>query len=213
MLRILIAPLSAIVWPKSQELEGGQKAAFTILMAFLSHFTAITGIAIGETPTTASYLEGRSMLRLALYQPDIPQNMGTILRLGACLNVPIDVIGPTGFDLSDKALRRAGMDYIAKSTLRRHISFARFLDTCQNENRRLVLTTSKTDHCYTDFQFEPRDTLLLGRESAGVPEAVAQKADARITIPMAAGTRSLNIAVAGAMILGEALRQTGGFSQ
>ena len=151
------------------------------------------------------------MVRLALYQPDIPQNMGTIMRLGACLNVPIDVIGPTGFDLSDKALRRAGMDYLAKTALTRHISFDQFLDKYQSTPSRLILTTTKTDQSYIEFCFQPEDIILLGRESAGVPEHVVEKADASVTMPMAKEVRSLNIAVAGAMILGEALRQTGGF--
>lgn len=151
------------------------------------------------------------MVWLALYQPDIPQNMGTLMRLGACLDVPIDVIGPTGFDLSDKALRRAGMDYLAKTTLNRHISFETFLEKSQSRSGRLILTTTKTDQIYTEFRFEPNDTILLGRESAGVPDHVAQAADASVTIPMAKDTRSLNIAIAGAMVIGEALRQTKGF--
>lgn len=148
------------------------------------------------------------MIRLALYQPDIPQNMGTIMRLSACLNVPLDVIGPTGFDLSDRALRRAGMDYLSKAQLTRHISFDKFIDENQRHGGRLILTTTKTDQCYTDFEFQQNDIILLGRESAGVPDNVVKKADASITIPMVEGVRSLNIAVAGAMIIGEALRQT-----
>lgn len=150
-------------------------------------------------------------VRLALYQPDIPQNMGTLLRLGACLNVPIDVIGPTGFDMSDRALKRSAMDYISKVDLTRHLSFAQFLDSNQRNQGRLILTTTKTDQVYTDFQFKKSDILLLGRESAGVPEDVAERADEKITIPMQNDMRSLNIAVAGAMILGEAVRQTTGF--
>ncbi len=152
-------------------------------------------------------------MRVALYQPDIPQNTGTILRMAACLNVPVDVIGPTGFDLSDRALRRAGMDYLAKSVLKRHISFEHFLRSDRAPPARLVLATTKTDNSYIDFNFENQDIIMLGRESAGVPEDVAAKADEKITIPIEAETRSLNIAVAGAMILGEALRQTGGFNR
>ena len=151
------------------------------------------------------------MVRLALYQPDIPQNMGTILRLGACLSVPIDVIGPTGFDLSDRALRRAGMDYVQKTDLLRHISYQHFLDKYQGPSNRLILTTTKTDQTYTDFSYQSDDIILLGRESAGVPSQVVETVDASVTIPMAKNVRSLNIAVAGAMIIGEALRQTKGF--
>ncbi len=150
-------------------------------------------------------------MRVALYQPDIPQNMGTILRLGACLNVSIDVIGPTGFDMSDRALKRSAMDYLSKTDLTRHLSFSKFLESDQRKQGRLILTTTKTDQIYTDFQFKESDILMLGRESAGVPEDVAEKADEKITIPMQNEMRSLNIAVAGAMILGEALRQTTGF--
>lgn len=145
------------------------------------------------------------MPRLALYQPDIPQNMGTILRLGACLDVPIEVIGPTGFDLSDKALRRAGMDYIAKAVLTRHISWSHFC--AAKGTARLVLATTKTSRAYWDFSYIEDDIILLGRESSGVPQDVINTADEQITIPMASGTRSLNVAVAGAMIMGEALRQ------
>lgn len=150
-------------------------------------------------------------MRLALYQPDIPQNTGTIMRLCACLSVPLEIIGPSGFDMSDKNLKRAGMDYLEHLNLTRHISFTAFLDSDQRREGRLILTTTKTMKRYTDFTFKPTDILLLGRESAGVPEEVAAKADATVTIPMAAEVRSLNIAVAGAMILGEALRQTKGF--
>lgn len=151
------------------------------------------------------------MVRLALYQPDIPQNMGTLLRLGACLNVPIDVIGPTGFDMSDKALRRAGMDYLKKTNIKRHVSFDQFIDQYQGGPHRLILTTTKADQSYTDFCFESDDILLLGRESAGVPDHVVSAVDVSVTIPMVEDVRSLNIAVAGAMILGEALRQTNGW--
>ena len=151
------------------------------------------------------------MPRLALYQPDIPQNTGTLLRLGACLNVPIDIIGPTGFDMSDKALRRAGMDYVLKTDVLRHVSFKAFLDKYQGKSGRIILTTTKAKQNYTAFTYQPTDIIMLGRESAGVPETVAQAVDERVTIPMQKGVRSLNIAVAGAMIIGEALRQTEGF--
>jgi tRNA (cytidine/uridine-2'-O-)-methyltransferase len=147
-------------------------------------------------------------MRLALYQPDIPQNTGTILRLAACLGVAIDVIGPAGFDMSDRNLRRAGLDYLEHVDLTRHESFDAYTASRTGSSGRLVLLTAHaaTRHC--DFGFEVADTLLLGRESAGVPETVHDHADVRLRIPMQAGLRSLNIAVAAAIVLGEALRQT-----
>ncbi|MBX9590045.1 MAG: tRNA (cytidine(34)-2'-O)-methyltransferase [Hyphomonadaceae bacterium] len=151
-------------------------------------------------------------MRLALYQPDIPQNTGTILRLAACLGVAVDVIGPTGFDMTDRTLRRAGLDYLAHVEIVRHASFAGFDAARQVQASRLVLLTTHGAVPYTGFAFRSDDTLLLGRESAGVPEAVHSAADARLCIPLRPGLRSLNVAVAAAMVLGEALRQTGGFS-
>ena len=153
-------------------------------------------------------------MRLALYQPDIPQNTGTILRLAACLGVAVDLIGPAGFDSSDRALRRAGLDYIDQAILQRHESWAAFQahrHSAASVNGRLVLLTTKATVAYHTFKFAPDDCLLLGRESAGVPEAVHQSVDARIAIAMAPGLRSLNVAVAAAMVVGEALRQTQGF--
>jgi tRNA (cytidine/uridine-2'-O-)-methyltransferase len=149
-------------------------------------------------------------MRLALYQPDIAQNTGTLLRLGACLGVPVDIVAPAGFDLSDRALRRAGLDYLAHVELVRHASFADFEAARRARGGRLVLLTTRAEMAYTAFAFEAGDTLLVGRESAGVPEAVHRVADARLCIPMRAGLRSLNVAVAAAMVLGEALRQTRG---
>jgi len=153
-------------------------------------------------------------MRLALYQPDIPQNTGTILRLAACLGVPVDVIGPTGFDMSDRSLKRAGLDYLEHVTLVRHESFAAFeaVRLAVIPPRRLVLLTSHGAQPYADFRFETTDILLLGRESAGVPDSVHAGVAARLRIPMQPGLRSLNIAVAASMVLGEALRQTGGFA-
>jgi tRNA (cytidine/uridine-2'-O-)-methyltransferase len=151
------------------------------------------------------------VMRLALYQPDIPQNAGTILRLAACLGVPVDVIGPTGFDLTDRALRRAGLDYLGHVEIARHESFATFDEGRRSAGPRLVLLTTRGDTAYTAFAFAPSDILLLGRESAGVPALVHAAADARLRIPMRSGLRSLNVAVAAAIVLGEALRQTGGF--
>lgn len=146
------------------------------------------------------------MLRIALYQPEIPQNAGAILRLGACLGVAVDIIGPAGFTLSDKALRRAGMDYLEHACLTRHPSWQDFLLGPAAAGR-LVLLTTKSSRSYTDFAFRPRDVLLFGRESAGVPDQVHEAAAARLTIPMLAGRRSLNVALAAAMVTGEALRQ------
>jgi len=150
-------------------------------------------------------------MRLALYQPDIPQNTGTLIRLGACLNVPVDVIEPCGFPFSIKALRRAGMDYLEQAQIDHHMDWAAFQAHEARGQGRLVLLTTKSDQPYTDFSFTSGDTLLLGRESAGVPENVHAAAHAALVIPLAAGARSLNVAVAAAMVLGEALRQTGSF--
>lgn len=147
-------------------------------------------------------------LRIALYQPDIPGNTGTILRLAACLGLAVDIIEPAGFDLSDRNLKRAGMDYIAAVTMTRHVNWERFETWRSSTGRRLVLASTKAAVPYTRFMFKPDDILLLGRESAGVPDQVHERADARILIPMAPGQRSLNIAMAGAMIVGEAIRQT-----
>lgn len=151
-------------------------------------------------------------MRIALYQPDIPQNTGTILRLGACLGVPVDVIGPTGFDMSDRALRRAGLDYLEHVETTRHLSFASFetwrLGGGRESPPRLVLLTTRAGISHLDFAFQSADILLLGRESAGVPDNVHGCADARVRIPMRPGLRSLNIAVAAAIVAGEALRQT-----
>lgn len=147
-------------------------------------------------------------MRLALFQPDIPQNTGTILRLAACLGVPVDVIGPTGFDMSDRSLRRAGLDYIAHVEIVRHVDWQAFALTLQST--RLVLLTSHATGAYHQFDFAPDDVLLLGRESSGVPAHVHEAAAARVRIPMRPGLRSLNIAVAAGMVLGEALRQTDG---
>jgi tRNA (cytidine/uridine-2'-O-)-methyltransferase len=150
-------------------------------------------------------------MRLALYQPDIPQNAGTIMRLAACLGVTLDIIEPAGFDASDRNLRRAGLDYLDRLELRRHVSFAAFDEWRRPAGYRLVLATTRGSIPYPDFAFVPTDILMLGRESAGVPEAVHAVADARVFVPMRPGLRSLNVAVTAAMMVGEALRQTGGF--
>lgn len=146
-------------------------------------------------------------MHLALYQPDIPQNTGTLIRLGACLAVPIDIIEPCGFLFSDARLRRAGMDYLGQAEITRHPCWDDF--RAARAGKRLVLLTSKATVSYLDFAFHPDDVLLLGRESEGVPQDVHRQADAKLRIPMKA--RSLNVALAGAIVLAEALRQTAGF--
>jgi tRNA (cytidine/uridine-2'-O-)-methyltransferase len=151
-------------------------------------------------------------MRLALYQPDIAQNTGTILRLAACLGVAVDIIGPAGFDLSDRALKRAGLDYLTHAAVTRHADWDAFEAWRAAEGGRLVLVSAHGDVAYTAFEFSRDDILLVGRESAGVPEDVRTAADAVVRIPMRAGLRSLNVAVAAAMVLGEALRQTGGLA-
>jgi tRNA (cytidine/uridine-2'-O-)-methyltransferase len=165
-------------------------------------------------------------MRLALYQPDIPQNTGTMLRMAACLGVAVDIIGPAGFDASDKAMRRAGLDYLEHVEVVRHLSFAAFEGWRLAQHRRadgaeprpdgagvprLVLLTTRAATLHTAFAFRPDDILLVGRESAGVPEAVHEVADARVRVPMRSGLRSLNVAVAAAIVIGEALRQADGW--
>ena len=153
-------------------------------------------------------------MRLALYQPDIPQNAGAIMRLAACFGVPVDIIEPCGFVLSDKLLRRAAMDYIDLVKLERHISWADFLEQRQRVSAgRLILLTTQAREVYTDFTFGPGDTLLLGRETAGAPEEVHAAADARLWVPIRTETRSLNVVATAAMVLGEALRQTGMYEE
>ncbi len=144
-------------------------------------------------------------MRLALYQPDIPQNAGALLRLGACLGVAVDIIEPTGFLLSDRRLKRAGMDYLGAAELKRHVSWASFRAATTG---RLVLLTTKARLAYHHFPFRADDVLLLGRETEGAPEEVHEAAAARLRIPMRPGLRSLNVALAAALVLGEALRQT-----
>lgn len=148
-------------------------------------------------------------MRLALYQPDIPQNTGALLRLAACLDVGVDLIEPCGFPFDDRRLRRAGMDYLAGVALRRHSSWQAYLTA--RPAGRLVLLTTAGDTALPQAIFHRDDTLLLGRESAGVPNDVHEAADLRLRIPLKAGLRSLNVALAAAMVLSEALRQTGSF--
>ena len=146
---------------------------------------------------------------LALYQPDIPGNTGTLLRLAACTGTVLNIIGPAGFRMDDAALRRAGMDYLEIAATRRHTGWAAFEAWRRSQSRRLVLLTTRAAVPYCSFAFLHADLILLGSESSGVPEEVHLAADARLVIPMAAGARSLNMALSGGMVLGEALRQTG----
>ncbi|BCG86277.1 tRNA (cytidine(34)-2'-O)-methyltransferase [Mesorhizobium sp. 113-3-9] len=148
-------------------------------------------------------------LRIALYQPDIAGNTGTILRFAACLGLGVDIIEPAGFPLSDKALKRAGMDYLEMAALTRHVDWQAFEDWRKASAHRLVLLSTKATTAYTGFTFADGDILLFGRESAGVPDPVHQAADARLTIPMQGTARSINVALSVAMVAGEAIRQLG----
>jgi tRNA (cytidine/uridine-2'-O-)-methyltransferase len=150
-------------------------------------------------------------MRIALYEPDIPQNTGTILRLAACLGIETHIVGPAGFPTSDRAFRRAGMDYLDQVSIMRHTGWDAFEAWRREDGARLILFTTAGAVPYLDRVYRPDDILMFGRESAGVPEAVHQAADARLVIPMRPGLRSINVAMAAAMALGEAIRQTGGF--
>ena len=147
-------------------------------------------------------------MRLALYEPDIPQNTGAILRLCACLGIAADLIEPFGFIWHDRHLKRAGMDYLDQVELRLHRSWSAFRAVPKG---RLILLTTQGTVSYHRFAFAADDTLLLGRESAGVPAEVHAAADLRVRVPLQKGARSLNVALAAAMVLSEALRQTSGF--
>ena len=149
-------------------------------------------------------------MRIALYQPDIPQNTGTILRLAACLGVEAHIVEPAGFPISDRAFRRAGMDYLDQVVIVRHASWTAFDAWRRAERLRLVLFTTAAAASYLDHAYRPSDILMFGRESSGVPDAVHQAADARLLVPMRPGLRSINVAMAAAMAIGEAMRQTNG---
>ncbi len=152
-------------------------------------------------------------LDLALYQPDIAANTGTLLRLGACLRVPVHIIHPAGFAVTQRNLARSGMDYLDRANLVEHASFSAFEAWRRSEKRRLVLLTTKSSDTAYAARYLDGDILMLGRESAGVPDEVAAIADLRVRIPMAPGLRSINVAIAGSMVLGEAMRQTGRFTE
>ena len=146
-------------------------------------------------------------LRIALFQPDIPGNTGTIIRTAACLGLAVDIIEPAGFDLSDRALKRSGMDYVEQAALTRHLNWDAFDVWRKSEGRRIILASTRAALPYTEFDFRTDDILLFGRESSGVPDHVHDEAGARILIPMAEGRRSLNLAVSAGIIASEALRQ------
>jgi tRNA (cytidine/uridine-2'-O-)-methyltransferase len=152
-------------------------------------------------------------MRIALYEPDIPQNTGTILRLCACLGVEAHIIEPAGFPVTDRAFRRAGMDYLDRVAIARHGSFQAFDEWRASQRLGLVLLTTRATRSYLDHAFKDNQVVLFGRESAGVPETVHQAADTRLRIPIAEGLRSLNVAMAVAIVAGEALRQTGAFGR
>src|SRR5665213_173053 len=150
-------------------------------------------------------------MRIALYEPDIPQNTGTILRLCVCLGIEAHIIEPAGFPVTDRAFRRAGMDYLDRVAIARHASFQAFEDWRAAERLGLVLLTTSATRSYLEHAFKDDQVVLFGRESAGVPETVHKAADARLRIPIAEGLRSLNVAMAVALVAGEALRQTRSF--
>ena len=152
-------------------------------------------------------------IHVALFQPDQPQNTGTILRTGACLNVPVHVIEPCGFPFSIKAFRRSAMDYADLATIHHHDDYTSFTKACRASAQRTVLLTTKADCSFTEFNFQSNDILIVGSESSGVPSDIHNSADARITIPMRPEARSLNVAVSLAMVLSEAIRQTNNFPE
>ena len=147
-------------------------------------------------------------MRIALYQPDIPQNTGNIFRLGACLGVSIDIIEPTGFIFDDKRFKRSAMDYLDHIDYKRHIDWQHFYDWKKENNFRLILMTTKSKESLYNFKFNPSDILLFGRESAGVPKNIHNIVDHRLKIPMKGGVRSINLSSSVALVLGEGLRQT-----
>lgn len=147
-------------------------------------------------------------MRIALYQPDIPQNTGNIFRLGACLGISVDIIEPTGFIFDDKKFKRSAMDYINHIDFKRHIDWKHFYNWAQKSKFRLILMTTKSKQSFYNFEFLSSDILLFGRESAGVPNNVHEIVDQRLTIPMKEGVRSINLSSSVALVLGEGLRQT-----
>tara|TARA_Y100000992_G_scaffold47278_1_gene27424 strand:- start:310 stop:762 length:453 start_codon:yes stop_codon:yes gene_type:complete len=146
-------------------------------------------------------------MRIALFEPDIPQNAGNIFRLGACLGVSIDIIEPAGFVIDDKRLKRASMDYYDYLDLTKHLSWEKFYEWSKENSYRLILLTTKSTKSYYDYKYQPNDIILFGRESAGVPEYVHEKVDERLTIPMIKGPRSINLSSSVSIVAGEMIRQ------
>jgi len=166
------------------------------------HMTAAPEETLPMTPPT---------LRLALCQPDIPQNAGTMIRMAACLGLGVDIVEPAAFDVSDRHFRRSGMDYLDRAAVARHDSFAAFETWRRGAGHRLILAETDGTTAHIDFRFRPGDIVMVGRESAGVSREVHAAADAVVYVPMRQGLRSLNVAVAAALVLGEALRQVNGY--
>ena len=146
-------------------------------------------------------------MRIALFEPDIPQNAGNIFRLGACLGIPIDIIEPAGFVIDDKRLKRASMDYYDYLDLTKHVSWEKFYEWSKKNSYQLILLTTKSQKSYYDYKFQPKDIILFGRESAGVPDYVHEAVDERLTIPMIKGPRSINLSSSVSIVAGEMIRQ------
>ena len=149
-------------------------------------------------------------MRLALFQPDIPQNTGTLLRMAMCLAISVDIIKPCGFIFSDRRLKRAGMNYLNDVNITHHDSWEVFRKFVDKENKRLILLSTKAKTIHTDFSYQKNDIIMVGRESAGVPDDVFNAVDQRVRISMAQNARSLNVAIAAAIVIGESLRQLRG---
>ena len=148
-------------------------------------------------------------MRIALFEPDIPQNTGNIFRLGACLGIEVDIIEPTGYIFDDKRLKRSSMDYIDHIKYKKHLDWEAFYKWVKENSFRLILLTTKSEKKYTDYQFQHRDILLFGRESAGVPQNIHDCVEEQLTIPMVKNLRSINVSSSVAMVIGEACRQLG----
>jgi tRNA (cytidine/uridine-2'-O-)-methyltransferase len=146
-------------------------------------------------------------MRIALFEPDIPQNAGNIFRIGACLGFPIDIIEPAGFVIDDKRLKRASMDYYDYLDLTKHVSWEKFYEWSKKNSFQLILLTTKSQKSYYDYKFQPKDIILFGRESAGVPDYVHEAVHERLTIPMIKGPRSINLSSSVSMVAGEMIRQ------
>ena len=146
-------------------------------------------------------------MRIALYEPDIPQNTGNIFRLGACLGIPVDIIEPTSYLFDDKRFQRSSMDYFKYTKYKKHLDWESFYNWSKENNYRLILLTTKSNNKYSNYKFQSNDILLFGRESAGVTPSVHESVDEQLTIPMVKGLRSINVSSAVALVVGEACRQ------